>query len=407
MLKRAVNEALARQKELFVVAFLLVNSLSGYFIDRRHMDIVLRGLNTTAAQNLAILGVHDLLIIGSSLTGAWLSTKIKRSIVLYLWMILGTVSSILICFLPHLLLIQHVQMISFFWGISFGLGMPSCLAYFGELTKFENRGYIAGLIFFVASAAAPLLLMVLTISFEMSVLTSVVWRAIGLIALVLLKEKSIEEKYKRTSFRLILRDRQFLLYIIPWFMFSCIYGFQKVTLEHTVDVNVYEILRVIQSSFGAVSAFLSGTLCGRFGRKKVIIYGFVSLGVAYALVSIASASIISLYFYSIIDGIAWGIFIVMFVLVLWGDISMNDKAYGEKYYAIGGAPFFFADFVGFLSAPYLWFPINAAFSVASFFLFLAVVPLMFAPETLPEKKLRERELRSYIEKAKKVKEKFT
>jgi hypothetical protein len=32
---------------------------------------------------------------------------------------------------------------------------------------------------------------------------------------------------------------------------------------------------------------------------------------------------------------------------------------------------------------------------------------MYAPETLPEKKLRERELRGYIEKAKKIREKFT
>jgi hypothetical protein len=51
-------------------------------------------------------------------------------------------------------------------------------------------------------------------------------------------------------------------------------------------------------------------------------------------------------------------------------------------------------------------PLSTAFSLASFFLFLAVVPLMYAPETLPEKTLRERELKSYIEKAKKIKEKY-
>jgi hypothetical protein len=49
----------------------------------------------------------------------------------------------------------------------------------------------------------------------------------------------------------------------------------------------------------------------------------------------------------------------------------------------------------------------AIFSVASFFLFLAVIPLMFAPETLPEKTLKERELKQYVEKAKKTKEKYT
>jgi len=50
---------------------------------------------------------------------------------------------------------------------------------------------------------------------------------------------------------------------------------------------------------------------------------------------------------------------------------------------------------------------NAIFSLTAFFLFLAVLPLMYAPETLPEKKIRERELRQYVEKAKKIKEKHT
>ncbi|MDI9576893.1 MAG: hypothetical protein QM398_02000, partial [Thermoproteota archaeon] len=41
------------------------------------------------------------------------------------------------------------------------------------------------------------------------------------------------------------------------------------------------------------------------------------------------------------------------------------------------------------------------FSFASVFLFLAVLPLIYAPETLPEKIMKDRDLRSYIEKAKK------
>jgi hypothetical protein len=32
---------------------------------------------------------------------------------------------------------------------------------------------------------------------------------------------------------------------------------------------------------------------------------------------------------------------------------------------------------------------------------------MYAPETLPEKAMKERELKSYVEKAKKIREKFT
>ena len=41
------------------------------------------------------------------------------------------------------------------------------------------------------------------------------------------------------------------------------------------------------------------------------------------------------------------------------------------------------------------------FSFASFFLFAATLPLSYAPETLPEKVLKEMDLMSYVEKAKK------
>jgi hypothetical protein len=43
--------------------------------------------------------------------------------------------------------------------------------------------------------------------------------------------------------------------------------------------------------------------------------------------------------------------------------------------------------------------------LASSFLFLAILPLLYAPETLPEKKIKERELKEYLKKASKMKEK--
>lgn len=389
-----------------MIIFLLINSLSGYFIERRHIDTILKGFDITSIQNLMIFGTHDLAIICSGLMAAWLLTKIKRSVVLYFWMALETVSSVLIYFTPNLS-VAYIQVISIFWGITFGLGMPSCLAYFSELTDFENRGLVSGVVFSLASAIAPLLLIAITVSFAVSASISIAWKVIGLLTLTLLREKSTEKEFKHISFKQVLSDRQFLLYVIPWFMFSCIYGFQRVTLEHAVDANIYELLRMLQSIFGAISAFVSGILCGKLGRKKVIIYGFISLGIAYALIGIFSASLTSLYFYSVNDGIAWGIFIVMFILVLCSDFSNLTMKRAEKYYAVGSAPFFLADFVGLISAIYVQISISAAFSVASFFLFLAVVPLIFASETLPERKIRERELKSYIEKAKKVREKFT
>lgn len=394
-------------KTLFLVIFLLVNSLTWLFIERRNISIILDKISISPQQSLIIWGAWDLAIISSSIMGAIVSTKIKKLTFLCLWMILGIIASILVYFLPHLQQ-SYILPISFLWGISFGVGMPLCLAYFAEQTTFENRGSLSGLIFFITSGVTPLIIVMSGASFALS-LFSLTWRIIGVIILVLLmpKENPPENKKSDASFGSILRDRHAMLYLIPWFMFSFIYGFQKVTIEQSLSVEFYDFLKVIQAVSAMFSSILSGVICDRAGRKRMIIYGFISLGIAYAVVSIAQTDPTSLYFYSLIDGISWGIFITLFVLTLWGDLSFINAKNAEKYYAVGSIPFFFADFTGFLFAAYVRASIGTAFSIASFFLFLAVVPLMYAPETLPERKLRERELRGYIEKAKKIREKFT
>jgi hypothetical protein len=90
---------------------------------------------------------------------------------------------------------------------------------------------------------------------------------------------------------------------------------------------------------------------------------------------------------------------------MWGDLAGNNQK--EKYYLFGGLSYLLAGFVSVVVTPFLdVIQATAAFSLASFFLFLAVLPLMYAPETLPEKEIKDRELRDYLEKAKKVKEKY-
>ncbi|MCK4497988.1 hypothetical protein KAU25_02190, partial [Candidatus Bathyarchaeota archaeon] len=49
-------------------------------------------------------------------------------------------------------------------------------------------------------------------------------------------------------------------------------------------------------------------------------------------------------------------------------------------------------------------PDISVFSIAAFFLFIAVIPLLYAKETLPEKKIFEHQVRSYSRDALKLKE---
>jgi len=123
------------------------------------------------------------------------------------------------------------------------------------------------------------------------------------------------------------------------------------------------------------------------------------------VLSLLSEMPVSWYLYTAFDGIAWGMFASVFFMTLWGDLA--GKYEKEKYYLVGGLPYILASFLSVLVKPYVEIiPLGTAFSLASFFLFLAVLPLMYAPETLPEKEIKERELKKYIEKAKKIKEKY-
>jgi hypothetical protein len=92
-------------------------------------------------------------------------------------------------------------------------------------------------------------------------------------------------------------------------------------------------------------------------------------------------------------------------MTLWGDLA--EEGQKEKFYVLGGLPYLLAGFLSVIVKPFAEvIQTVTAFSLASFFLFVAVLPLMYAPETLPEKKIKERELRDYLDKAKKTKEKY-
>ena len=163
---------------------------------------------------------------------------------------------------------------------------------------------------------------------------------------------------------------------------------------------------LIENVLAGAFAIAGGFLCDIFGRKRITIVGFIMLGVGYAVVGMYPLSLFCWYFYTVIDGIAWGILFVIFITTIWGDLAYGKPS--EKYYALGSLPYLLSIFLSFVIGPFIASVMSpyAIFSFAAFFLFLAVLPLMFAPETLPEKKIRERELKKYIEKAKKVREKY-
>jgi MFS family permease len=307
--------------------------------------------------------------------------------------------------------VSGLSLVALLFGLSFGIGMPACLALFSDLTGFERRGIAGGVTLLITN------LLVVIFAFLSNNLTtiifiSIVWRVIGLIAFLMLRTTKIDlpMEEKVHSFKLVFQNRTFLLYAIPWLIFSLVDRFTRIYAGVFFEQQVFEFNLVVEPIVGIIFVFLGGLLADHIGRKRIVVYGFVALGVGYAFIGLAPYLDISRYFYTFVDGIAWGIFMVVYMLILWGDVTPSRQV-SELYYAVGSIPFFFSDLLALFFKQYIQGISQASayaiFSIASFFLFLAVLPLMYAPETLPEKKMKDRELRQYVEKAKKTKEKYT
>jgi len=380
----------------FSTTFLLLfNTFTWFFMTL----IIINNIQTSLDLTSEILIPYYTAIVLSSIAGATLSHRIKRLKLLYFWMALGTALSILPALLRDNTFLNALTT-SFLLGTSIGLGMPSALAYFADYTMVENRGRISAFIFLATNLGAiPLAIPFISSDLTKSSLFLATWRGAGLTLFFALKpEDQHKHKARQTPLTQALHDTSFVLYFVPWIMFTFIDRFVADLLPFGREFA--------EIAIGSFSAFVGGFLSDKIGRKRVVVYSFILLGIAYGAAGITPTLLVSQYLYLILDGFAAGMLWTTCILIVWGDLSQSGTR--EKYYVIGNIPFFLSRLPPILLSPYiLQIPMNAAFSLASFFLFLAVVPLMYAPETLPEKKIELRRLKSYVEQAMKLTQKHT
>jgi len=358
---------------------------------------------------LVIWGTFYFSIIVTSIIGTLLSKRIDKQKFLYVWTVCGTVIS----FLPAILInadFWQVWSVSFLLGSSFGLGVPSFLAYFAECTVVENRGRVAGITFLIANVSVAFLgIFSQTFNLVTISVIFVLLRALGLFIFFLKPEKNPlpNQITSGISFVSILRERSFVLYFVAWFIFPLIDKFESTLIVPFLEEGNSQILTnmgFVEPLIAAFSILIAGFLCDLIGRKKIVLSGFVSIGVAYCIIGLDPTSEIFWYIYYIVDGIAWGIFLLIFVLIIWGDLAQTYNS--TKYYALGSIPYFLSSLVPEIVNDSINLDVTSTFSLAGFFLFIAVLPLVFAPETLPEKKMELRRLRKFAEDAQKIKEKY-
>jgi MFS family permease len=407
---------------------LVADAFVWYMLAFNCLKILLNQQNTTEF-DLPIFGINTVAIAVSAFIATFFFQKLKdRRRFLYCW----TASGIAISLVPLFLNtadISHIAIISLLFGTYFGLGMPATMGYHTILTKVEGRGKQGGLIFLIIGSTFAMTSVITQSSiFQIAIILAII-RVIGLISLHSIKptelNKNQDEITSKVKYRKILFDRSFLFYFIPWGMFTLI-NYMTIPIQSTIyplePTNVMlsqSFLTELEYIISGLVAVLSGFVADRVGRKRLTMFGFIMLGIGYAVLGLVSANagssanlatsgslLLASIVFTITDGIAWGIFYVVFLFTLWGDLAQSRNS--DKFYFLGALPYMSSYFMQLLFAPYLTeISITTIFSFASVFLFLAVLPLVYAPETLPEKVMKDRDLKSYVEKAKKKAQKDT
>jgi len=406
MSKKAFAGIFGTSPKIAVVSIVLVaNALIWYFY---YFSFLLDVINETGFSSSEILTVWGINFLGIALSALLSSTVIHRiktrtNFLLY-WMFAGAIFS-LIPLAINITQFCIITMFSVLGGVYFGLGMPICFGYFASVTEATNRSRLSGITFlFVFSGFFFLSVLGIT-GIALNSIILAVWKLGGLAALLILKPEE-EQIYQSgdVSYSSILRNRSFFLYFIPWLMFSAVNSLAVPIISDffTETFIDYTFISIVENALSSIFAVVFGFFGDFVGRKRLTVAGFALLGVGYASLGLFSGSTLGCWFYVIVDGIAWGAFYTIFLMTLWGDLAQEKGS--EKYYALGSLPYLFSNFMRISIGSTIgdFVAESAIFSFASLFLFLAVLPLVYAPETLPEKTMKERELKNYIEKAQKA-----
>ena len=363
-------------------------------------------LPQTASQSeiLLVFGVNTGAIAISGLIGSFIVDKFKkRGIFLYLWLICGIAISIVPLGL-NISNINDLTIISLIFGLYFGIGMPVTMGYHSSFINIGSRAKVGGITFLIIGAATAIVGFLTIGSIFITCLILALVRILGLVIFHFMRGK--EEPYKETDkikYRRIITNKAFILYFFPWLMITLINFMTVPIFNKNTSGDAFTFISPLESIVYALVAVISGFVADKWGRKRLIIIGFIMLGIGYATIGFTVNSnnlLLGTIIYSLSDGIAWGIFYVLFVLTIWGDLAQNRNS--DKFFFLGVLPYVSSYFMRILFTPILSkIEPTLVFSFASVFLFLAVLPLIYAPETLPEKLMKDRDLKSYIEKAKK------
>lgn len=277
-------------------------------------------------------------------------------------------------------------------GIPAGVASLALVTWFSEITVPIERGRVAG-----AVIAFSLLFGSFIVVFSRSLgatgsLGALLALNSTIIVLSFLKhEKPHADKPESSVPRF---GKNYILYLAAWAFISMYNGFLS-PLFGIYMKSVQGSGFVLEYMAGCVFALLGGFLMDWYGRKPLLLLGIAFLGVSTSLIAFASNS----YTFNLVymaSGVSWALFLPTFYLFIWVEASKSSRVFAL---ALGLAIFHFMRSIGSVVYPLLsqMQPIGLA-SISSIIIFLSMVPLVLANETLSQEERESLRFSSYIHK---------
>lgn len=287
----------------------------------------------------------------------------------------------------------------FLLGSSFGLGFPSDLSFLADNVEVDKRGRVSGLTLFTTFILVMMILMLsssynFSITQNTGVIFALQFTSIGV--LFLYSSWNTPPRIS-ISLRKIKENKKFVLYLLPWMMFSLANG-ANIFFSGMIEVSeLSQFATLIQYLSSCIFCILAGIISDYYGRKPTLLIGFVILGVAYSLAPYMinpTIDILSSFF----TGIAWSFIMVSFLFTIVGDLS--PMGCREIYYAVSGIFWMVIETsLAFVSSVFtILLPVSIVSSILSVSMFLSVIPLLYSSETIPQNKLVDRRISAYFEK---------
>jgi len=333
--------------------------------------------------------------IVSLIIGSLLNEKLKKRSHL-VWNLVGILFGITLL-LP---ISGHVGLLlySTLGGLATGFCVPCTVASVMNRTSFENRGSISGLFIMIAYMLIVIAVLLIGSATYMGIFLILIKLSSILLAskLELNKDIPVESPYVRYG------ANAKVAFCFVWFLFTLVdMTVSIISAKLVLGIDLF-ILRTTTWLVGLISMLVGGVLMDEIGRKKLIVFSYAYLGLEYALISLSGGYVFK---YTFLDGIAWGILTVFFTMVLGGDIVFPRTR--PLFVSIIFTIPIIGQYIGkVLRDIRIELQIQQVFPLASLFLFLAVVMLLILPETLPDKLIQKKELQDYLQRAKKIKEKY-